>query len=338
MPPTARPSAPSSTSPTPVGIALRTPARQRVPGGTSLDVFEPHKAPAPTLTWRDRLYRITHMDAILGNRAEYERGLHDQIRTGLGGAFSIAVLNLKGGVGKTSVVEALGSTFAEVRDDRVIAVDADADAGDLAERHGRKSALSMADLVSADGLARYEDVRAHTFMNSSGLEVLRLPDYAHSNWRMERQDFVKTFSILRNHYSVVLVDCPKALRSSVMEAVLPESRALVVVTSTSIDAIRKTRTTLEWLHNNGYQRLIRSTVLAVNHVEPTRLDLVAGKELEQLSTYVADAVMLPFDRHVRMGRDIALEGLSKESRLSYLEIAAAVARMFPARNLGVPAR
>ncbi|GAB2997631.1 hypothetical protein MBOU_16160 [Mycobacterium bourgelatii] len=325
---------PSPTAPTPAGIPLRMPPRERGPGGTSLDVLE-HRTEMPASpTWRDRLYRLAHMDAILGNRAAYERGLQDEIRTGLGSAFSIAVLNLKGGVGKTSVVEALGSTFAEVRDDRVIAVDADADAGDLADRHGRKCALSMADLVSANGVTRYEDVRAHTFMNGSGLEVLRLPDYAHSNWRMERQDFVKTFSILRNHYSVVLVDCPKALRSNVMEAVLPESRALVVVTSTSIDAIHKTRTTLEWLYNNGYQRLVRSTVLAVNHVEPTKLDLVAGKELEQLAAHVAAAVMVPFDRHVRKGRDIALERLSKESRYSYLEIAAALARLFPRRHEG----
>lgn len=311
------------------------PPRERVPGGTALDVLEQHSDEPAGPSWRDRLYRRTHLDLVLGKRAAYEAELQDQIRTGLGGAFSIAVLNLKGGVGKTSVVEALGSTFAEVRHDRVIAVDADADAGDLADRHGRKSALSMADLVSADGVARYADVRAHTFMNSSGLEVLRLPDYAHSHWRMERQDFVKSFSILRNHYSVVLVDCPKALRSSVMEAVLPESRALVVVTSTSIDAIRRTGITLEWLRNNGYQRLIRSTVLAVNHIEPAKLDIVAGKELEQLSAQVAATVMLPFDRHVRKGRDIALDGLSKESRHGYLEIAAALARQFPSRHMPV---
>ena len=94
-------------------------------------------------------------------------------------------------------------------------------------------------------------------MNSFGLEVLGLPDYARTDWRLERHDVVKAFSILRNHYSVVLVDCVKAVNSAVMDAVLPEARALVVVTSTSIDAIRKTRTTLEWLCNNGYQRLMR---------------------------------------------------------------------------------
>ena len=83
----------------------------------------------------------------------------------------------------------------------------------------------------------------------------------------------------------------KALNSSVMEAVLSESRALVVVTSTSIDAIQKTRTTLEWLSNNGYRKLIGSTVLAVNHVERTKLSTLAAAELDQLiSFYKSDSM------------------------------------------------
>jgi MinD-like ATPase involved in chromosome partitioning or flagellar assembly len=239
------------------------------------------------------------------------------------------VLNLKGGVGKTAVVEALGSTFAEVRHDRIIAVDIDA--GDLAERHGRRNALGMADLLDDDAVTQYSDVRAHTYMNSFGLEVLGLPDYAHTDWRLERHDVVKAFSILRNHYSVVLVDCVKALNSSVMEAVLTESRALVVVSSTSIDAIRKTRTTLEWLCNNGYRRLMHSTVLAINHVEPAKVDTLATRQVEQLSARVAATVVLPFDRHVHEGNEIGLDRLSKESRRSYLEMAAALADMFPGR-------
>src|SRR5262249_41963802 len=154
---------------------------------------------------------------------------------------------------------------------------------DLAERHGRRNPLSMADLLTDDTVAQYAQVRAHTYMNSFGLEVLGLPDYARTDWRLERSGFVKAFSILRKHYSVVLVDCVKAVNSSVMDAVLPEARALVVVTSTSIDAVRKTKTTLDWLCNNGYPRLMRSTVLAVNYVEPVKPDGVATKELEALS-------------------------------------------------------
>jgi len=77
--------------------------------------------------------------------------------------------------------------------------------------------------------------------------------------------------------------------------------------------------------------LIGSTVLAINHVEPRKRDNVAAKELEQLSARVAATVPLPFDRHVHEGREIGLEKLSKESRRSYLELAAALADMFPGR-------
>ncbi len=306
--------------------------RERIPGGTALDgLVEPAAGSPRGLGWREMIHRITRIDLGPGKDTEYELGLRERIRASVGSAFPIAVLNLKGGVGKTAVVEALGSTFADVRDDRVIAVDIDA--GDLAERHGRRSQLNMADLLSDRAVTRYMDVRAHTFMNSCGLEVLGLPDYPHTNWRLERGDMVRAFSILRKHYSVVLVDCVKALNSSVMEAVLPESQALVVVSSASIDSIRKTKTTLEWLSHNGYPKLHRSTVLAINHAEPTKMDTVAGKELEHLSARVAATVVLPFDRHVHEGKEIGLDKLSKHSRRCYLELAALLADMFPSRAM-----
>jgi chromosome partitioning protein len=300
-------------------------------GGTALDGID-QRDPAGSggFSWRDLLRRITGIDLGPGKDTAYEDDLRDRIRAVVGGVFPIAVLNFKGGVGKTTVVEALGSTFARVRDDRVIAVDIDA--GDLAERHGRRNPLSMADLLLSNSVTQYRGIRAHTHMNSFGLEVLGLPDYARTDWRLERHDVVRAFSILRNHYSVVLVDCVKAVNSAVMDAVLPESRALVVVTSTSIDAIRKTRTTLEWLCNNGYQRLMKSTVLAVNHIQPAKPGVAAAKELEELSARVATTVELPFDRHVHEGKEIGLDRLSKESRRSYLEMAAALADMVPGRR------
>jgi chromosome partitioning protein len=333
-----RPDAPASWPRRPARpAAARTPVpppvrRERVPGGTALDSLDqPDDTEEATgFSWRELLHRVTGIDLGPGREARYEQDLQNRVRAVVGSAVPIAVLNLKGGVGKTSVVEALGSTFAQVRRDRVIAVDMDA--GDLADRHGRRNPLSMAELIADDAVTQYADVRAHTFKNAFGLEVLGLPDYAHTDWRIERHDVVKAFSTLRNHYSVMLVDCVKALNSSVMEAVLPESRALVVVTSTSIDAVRKTATTLDWLSHNGYRRLLKSTVLAVNHVEPGKVDTVTAKELEQLSARIAATVVLPFDRHVHEGKTIELDRMSKESRRGYLELAAALADMFPGRG------
>ncbi len=318
-------SAPTASNPS---ICVAPPARRdRIPGGTALDAIEP-EAPLRR-NWRELVHHYVGLNLGPGREAAHENALREEIRTPVGGAYSIAVLNLKGGVGKTAVVEALGSTFASLRSDRVIAVDIDA--GDLADRHGRRNHLSLADLLSDRSVARYADVRAHTYMNSSRLEVLGPPDYVNSHWSISRQDFVKTYSILRGHYSLVLVDCPKTLKSGVMEAVLPESGALVVVTSTSVDAMQKTHITLEWLRHSRYRKLLESTVLAVNHVERTKLSALAAKELEQLSARVAATVVLPFDRHVHQGKEIGLGQLSRDSRRAYLQMAAALARTFPHR-------
>ncbi|WP_108637199.1 MinD/ParA family ATP-binding protein [Mycobacterium terramassiliense] len=315
--------------PTKPAPARRVPPRPRpdlTVGGTALDGLDQPELD-DSFNWRDVIRRLTGINVGPGKSSAHEQALRERIRRPVGGAFPIAVLNLKGGVGKTVVVEALGSTFAAVRDDRVIAVDIDA--GDLAERHGRRNPLSMADLLRHDAATQYSDVRAHTYKNSFGLEVLGLPDYAHTDWRLERHDVVRAFSLLRKHYSVLLVDCVKAVNSAVMDAVLPEAGALVVVTSTSIDAIRKTKTTLDLLRNNGYQRLLKSTVLAINHVEAGKVGVVAAKELDGLSARVAASVVLPFDRHVHDGKEIGLDRLSRDSRRSYLEMAAAIADMFP---------
>jgi hypothetical protein len=78
---------------------------------------------------------------------------------------------------------------------------------------------------------------------------------------------------------------------------------------------------------------MRTTVLAINHVEHGRVGVVATKELEQLSARVAATVVLPFDRHVHDGTEIGLDQLSKESRRCYLEMAAVLGDMFPGRHV-----
>jgi MinD-like ATPase involved in chromosome partitioning or flagellar assembly len=75
-------------------------------------------------------------------------------------------------------------------------------------------------------------------------------------------------------------------------------------------------------------------VLAINYTEQRKPNALANKELEQLSGQVAFTVVLPFDRHVHEGKEIALERLSKQSRRRYLQMAAGLAGMFPRRDIG----
>ncbi|HEY9304047.1 MAG TPA: MinD/ParA family protein [Mycobacterium sp.] len=323
--------APAAQAKTPP-VAWQRPLRR-----IALDSLEVPSTEAPhEFNWRDVLARTTGIHLGPSRSEIHELELRGRIQVPLGSAFPIAVLNLKGGVGKTSVVEALGSTFADARADRVIAWDVDS--GDLADRHGYQNQLNVADLLANRSVTRYPDVRAYTRRNRAGLELLALPNYSDSDWLIGRDDVLRAFSILRNHYSVVLMDCGKSLKSAVAEAVLSESRALVMVANACVDAIDKTRTTIEWLSRNGYQRQIESTVLVINHTERGRPSGPVTNRLQQLSAeFIPGRVVnLPFDRHVHEGQEIILEQLGKQSRRRYLELAAALADIFPGR--GMPER
>ncbi|BBX97645.1 hypothetical protein MLAC_29390 [Mycobacterium lacus] len=78
--------------------------------------------------------------------------------------------------------------------------------------------------------------------------------------------------------------------------------------------------------------MLTSTVLAINHTELAKPNTLAAKELEQLSAQVPATVALPFDRPIHAGEEIGLDRLSKQSRRSYLEMAAALADMFAGKG------
>lgn len=91
----------------------------------------------------------------------------------LQGCYRIALLSLKGGVGKTTITATLGATFASIRGDRVVAVDANPDRGTLSQKVPLETAATVRHLLrDADGVARYSDVRSYTNQGPSRLEVL----------------------------------------------------------------------------------------------------------------------------------------------------------------------
>jgi MinD-like ATPase involved in chromosome partitioning or flagellar assembly len=84
-------------------------------------------------------------------------------------AYQIRIVGIKGGVGRTTVTVALGSTLSRIRGDRVLAIDAAPDGGNLADRGRRQSAVTVADLLSDKHLLRYNDIRSDTSMNDDKL-------------------------------------------------------------------------------------------------------------------------------------------------------------------------
>lgn len=304
-----------------------------VPAEVALDHLDVRRKSVPAKQgWRGMLHNLTRISIAPGKDEIYELSLQERVQRLVRTTFPMAVIGVKGGVGKTVVTEALGSTFSTIRGDRVIAVDLDPDAGNLIARHGRESALTLSDLVADSSLTRYLDVRAHTSQNKrSRLEVLTGPDYARTEMPLLRDDVEVVMPILKEHYSLVLMDTGSGLKTNLMTAILRQSRALVVVSSASIDALEETQVTLAWLRNNGYQQLLETTILVINTTERSKPNIEVDKAVEQFSRQIrAERIfVLPFDSHIHEGKQITLELLSAKSRRRYLELAAAIADLFP---------
>src|SRR6185437_12602219 len=138
-----------------------------------------------------------------------------------GGHHRVAVLSLKGGVGKTTTTVGLGATLASLRGDRVIAVDANPDRGTLSDKVHLETAATVRDLLNERGqIERYADVRAFTSQSSSRLEVLASDRDPTVSVAFSENDYCEVARVLEHYYSICITDCGTGLLHSAMAGVL----------------------------------------------------------------------------------------------------------------------
>lgn len=287
----------------------------------------------PRQGWRRVLYAVSGGTVNRGpSPAEL---VHDdlvsRINHPISRVYKIAFVSVKGGVGKTTVAKTTGSVFASERADRVIAVDANPDLGTLADRGPRGHRFTVTDLLESSAeIESYSDVRAYTTLGDDRLELLASDDDPSTSEMFSEQNYLDTLRILERFYSIVITDCGTGIKHPTMHGVLGEADALVVVSPTAQDGARSAEATLNWLRENGHERLINRTVVAINATNQGAPPLDVG-QLEQLflNKGVRSVRHLPFDPHLREGGAIDLKLLSRTTRQAYLELAADLADDFP---------
>jgi MinD-like ATPase involved in chromosome partitioning or flagellar assembly len=280
--------------------------------------------------WRHLLYVLTRINLGLSPDELYEMELNTRIRRNARDSYQVGVFGLKGGVGKTAVTVALGSALSKVRGDRILAIDADPDGGNLADRAGRQSAATIGDLLSDKELARYNDIRAYTSMNGSNLEVLSSEDYSGARREFNDEDWKGATSIVSRYYNLVLADCGAGLFQPAARGVLSTVSGLVIVASASIDGARQAAITMDWLRQNGYQDLLGRSCVVINHVVPGKPNIDIEDLVQQFERHVPPGrvVVLPYDKHIAAGTEIQLDLLSKDFRRRTIELAAALSDDF----------
>ena len=280
--------------------------------------------------WRHVLYMLTRINLGLSPDELYEIDLHTRIRRNARDSYQIGVFGLKGGVGKTAVTVALGSALSRIRGDRILAIDADPDGGNLGDRAGRQSAATIADLLADQDLARYNDIRAYTSMNAANLEVLSSEEYSGARREFNDEDWEGATGIVSRYYNLVLADCAAGLFQPAARGVLSTVSGLVIVASASIDGARQAAVTMDWLRQNGFQDLLGRSCVVINHIVPGKANIDVADLVQQFERHVPPGrvIVLPFDKHIAAGTEIQLDLLGDTFKRRTVELAAALSDDF----------
>ncbi len=280
--------------------------------------------------WRRWAHTFTRINFGLSRDEKYELNLRTRISRRPRGSYQIGVLGLKGGAGKTTTTVTLGTMLAQVRGDRILVLDADPGCGNLADRAGRSSPSSIADLLADKELSHYNDVRAHTSVNAANLEILPAQEYTAAQRGLSGADLRFAVDTVSRFYNLVLADCGAGLFDPVTRGVLETASAIVIVTNVSVDSARQAAIALDWLRRNGYQDLLSRACVVINHVALGETNVAVKQLVRQFEQQVQPGrvVVLPWDQHIAAGTEIQLGQLDPVYKRRVLELAAALSDDF----------
>ena len=318
----------------PAGVGTHGPPLQRQSADTlTSELLLPGKRATPDGGWRRTVYRATGGLVHIGESAASmrRRELVGRVRAPVaGGHHRVAVLSLKGGVGKTTVTVGLGSTLASLRGDRVIAVDGNPDRGTLSDKVRLETPATIRDLLNERSLVtRYADVRAYTSQAPSRLEILASDRDPGVSVAFSADDYRAVTGVLEHYYSICITDCGTGLLHSAMAGILELADQIVLVSSPSVDGARSASATLDWLEAHGYADHVRGGVVVLSAIRRKSKSTVDLDRLEQhFAARSRGVVRVPYDPHLEEGAEVDLEMLNEETADAYLNLAAMVADGF----------
>jgi MinD-like ATPase involved in chromosome partitioning or flagellar assembly len=301
--------------------------------GVLTNLVQVRRSP-PKEGWRAMVYRAS------GGRwnpglSESEARLREQlqkIRLPLPGPHSVVVGSIKGGIGKTTVSSLLGLALAEHRGDRVIAVDANPDAGTLGDRLVGEEAASRTTV--RDLLDNIERVRSSTqlagYTHLAGrLQVLTSEQEPELSEMFSATDYESVLRLLARFHEAIITDSGTGVVHSAMQGSLRHADSLVIVGAPTQDGASRASRTLQWLAMHGYRELAEDAVvvLSCDRHSPYVDDSIVRDHFRARCRAVIE---LPADQHLATGGLIDLEALQPATRDATLQLAATVAEGFHA--------
>ncbi|MCB1281666.1 MAG: MinD/ParA family protein, partial [Salinibacterium sp.] len=234
------------------------------------------------------------------------------------------------GVGKTTITALLGMALADVREDRVIAIDANPDRGTLAERVAKNTSATVRDVIlNARSIGTFSEFTKLVSRDETRLDILASDSDPLLSEAFDADDYNVVADLAARFYSIVLTDCGTGIVHSAMRATLQHADSVVIVSGGSVDEARLASETLTWLEANGYEELARNAVVALN-TGTQGTNMVNIDEIEaHFSSRVREVVRIPYDPMLASGAVIDFSRLEPLTRATARDLAAFVVDGLP---------
>ncbi|MGA5765056.1 TcpE family conjugal transfer membrane protein [Nonomuraea bangladeshensis] len=252
------------------------------------------------------------------------------------GSRRILVLGCTGGAGQSTTALMLGHTFAQYRDDRIVAVDANTGGDTLTSRIEPETPETLTSLLAGlDRVSGYLTMRGYTTRTASGLEVISADTDAGAEQRLADRSLFsdhrlgESMRLLDRHYKLAVIDPAAALAARL----LPYADQLVLVVPASEEASEAVAMTYEWLDGHGCAELRRRAVMVVNGV--SRRSMADVEQAESVARGRCRAIVrVPWDDDLAPGgAEIVDPGqLRAAGRRAYLALAGVVVAGFAAQS------
>ena len=307
---------------------------------------EPERAPRPSFItenlheppaadgWRGVVVHTTHVPLRASRAEQRRRQMLREVSRHWPGPRSIAVVNGKGGVGKTITTAMLAAVFARNGGAGVLAWDNNDTRGTLGWRtESGTHATTIQDLLPAtqrllSSSARVTDLAAFTHHQTNDkYDVLRSnPQLLATRQRIAEEEFDALHEAVTKYYRLVLFDSGNDESAPRWLRMIDVTDQLVVVTTALGEPAESGALLLEALQERDERsaELAKRAVVIVLQSEPTGTAADARRIAKGFSSLAREAVVVPFDPALH-GGTLRFDALRTPTRRAWLAAAAAAA-------------
>ncbi|MGF3057342.1 MinD/ParA family ATP-binding protein [Microbacterium sp. YY-01] len=311
------------------------PTRRETRQLTARDFAEsrPQAAPAPALEgWRGQLNRATGGKLrVAPSKVELlRRSRQASVQRGLPGHKTAAIINLKGGIGKTTTTMLIASVIGRVRGGTILAWDANEYKGTMGIRaqaashdHTAHDLLKVIDSFTNQSSSA-DLVNFVRPQGESKFDVLASQSLAGNSAVIDGEDFRKMHAALRRFYRLILVDTGNNPGSGTWQTAVETADVLILPTIVKEDSARTLAAVADTLIEQGHGDKLNNAVTIMGRSSLTSYPELEQRIIDHMGQLTRAVVSVPFDAALDRGDTIDFDKLTPESQEAWLEATAAV--------------